>query len=579
LIKIYPERDRLLSEQGYKLVTQFYLRDGETSPQHAYARASYYAARGDIALAQRIYNYVSQQWFMFASPILSNARFDEQKKRGLPISCFLTYIGDNLPSIVAHQEELAWLTLEGGGVGGHWSDVRAVSKKAPGPIPFMKLPDSAMLAYKQGETRKGAYAAYLDIRHPDIAKFIEIRTPTGGDINRKCLNIHNAVNITNDFMEAVDEGADWDLVCPASGEVRETLKARSIWERLLETRAETGEPYLNFIDTAEEAMNPILKEKGLSLHGSNLCNEIHLPTDEERTAVCCLSSVNLERFDEWKDDPQFIPDLITMLDNVLDIFIEEANPKYLSKAIFSATQSRDIGLGAMGFHGLLQEKNIPFESEEARALNINIFSHMWSQAKDQTKKLAEERGAAPDLEGSMMARNAHLFAIAPNANSSIIAGCSPSIEPIKSNGFAHNTRAGTHYIGSKRFKKVLEGYGKDTEEIWSSIKANGGSVQHLEFLSDLEKKVFKTAFEIDQHYVVTHASDRQPFICQGQSVNLFFPSGSSKCYVNSVHLSAWKKKLKGLYYYRTDSVGKADQVGTKVDRVKLQAEECTACHA
>lgn len=579
MIQIYPERDRLLSPQGYKLVTKFYLRDGETSPQHAYARAAYYVARGDLALAQRIYDYVSMQWFMFASPILSNARHKGQERRGLPISCFLGYVGDNLPSLVAHNTELAWLTLEGGGVGGHWSDVRAVSNKAPGPLPFMKNADAAMLSYRQGETRKGAYAAYLDISHPDINEFITIRVPTGGDINRKCLNIHNAVNITDAFMKAVEKNENWNLVCPHSGEVRDTVKARYLWEKLLETRARTGEPYLNFIDTANESLNPILKQKGLKLNGSNLCNEIHLPTNEERTAVCCLSSVNLELYDEWKDNPDFIPDLITMLDNVLDIFIEEADPELLSNAIYSAKMSRDIGLGAMGFHGLLQERGIPFESDEARMLNIEVFSHMWSQAKDQTRRLAEERGPAPDLEGHVMARNAHLFAIAPNANSSIIAGCSPSIEPIKSNGFNHNTRAGAHYIVSKRLKKVLEGYGKDTKEIWSSINANDGSVQHLDFLSDKEKAIFKTAFEIDQHWVVTHAADRQPFICQGQSVNVFFPSGSSKCYVNSVHISAWRKKLKGLYYFRTESEGKADQVGNKIDRVQLQSEECTACHA
>lgn len=579
MIKIYPQRDALLSEQAYKLVMDYYVREDERSPQEAYARAAVYVARGDNELAQRIYDYVSKGWFMFASPILSNARYPDQKRKGLPISCFLSYVGDNLKSLVEHQSELAWLTLMGGGVGGHWSDVRAVSKKAPGPIPFMAIADKAIVGYKQGETRKGAYAAYIDASHPDVLEFLNLRVPTGGDINRKCFNIHNAVNITDKFIEAVRLGDDWELVCPASGEVRDTVKARYLWETILETRARTGEPYLNFIDTANKYLHPGLKDLGLTINGSNLCNEIHLPTNEERTAVCCLSSVNLDKWSEWKDS-DMVKDLVTALDNVLEIFIEEA-PDDISRARYSALRSRDIGIGAMGFHDLLQQQGIAFESEEARTLNVQVFGKMWMDAHKQTKQLAEERGVAPDLEGSIYkARNSHLFAIAPNANSSIIAGCSASIEPIKSNSYVHNTRVGTHTIKNRYLAKVLKEHGLDTDEVWRSITANEGSVQQVEGLADEVKAVFKTAFEIDQHWVVRHAADRQQFICQGQSVNLFFPFGASRCYVNSVHLLAHEKELKGLYYYRTESAAKADKVGLKIERVALgDADECVACHA
>lgn len=579
MIKIYPQRDALLSEQAYKLVMDYYVREEERSPQEAYARAAVYVARGDNELAQRIYDYVSKGWFMFASPILSNARYPDQKRKGLPISCFLSYVGDNLQSLVEHQSELAWLTLMGGGVGGHWSDVRAVSKKAPGPIPFMAIADKAIVGYKQGETRKGAYAAYIDASHPDVLEFLNLRVPTGGDINRKCFNIHNAVNITDKFIEAVRLGDDWELICPASGEVRDTIKARYLWETILETRARTGEPYLNFIDTANKYLHPGLKDLGLTINGSNLCNEIHLPTNEERTAVCCLSSVNLDKWDEWKDT-DMVKDLVTALDNVLEIFIEEA-PDEVARARYSAMRSRDIGIGAMGFHDLLQRNNIAFESEEARTLNVQVFGKMWMDAHAQTKQLAEERGVAPDLEGSIYkARNCHLFAIAPNANSSIIAGCSASIEPIKSNAYVHNTRVGTHTIRNRYLTKVLRDLGLDTDDVWRSITANDGSIQHLEEIPEVVKAVFKTAFEIDQHWVVRHAADRQQFICQGQSVNLFFPFGASRCYVNSVHLQAHKQGLKGLYYYRTESAAKADKVGLKIERVALgDADECTACHA
>lgn len=573
-VKINLERDALFSDQALALA-KYYVRNGETSPQQAFARAAECYSKGDEAFAQRIYDYVSRQWFMFASPVLSNAYPEGQKADSLPISCFLSYVPDTRAGLVEHQSELAWLTLMGGGVGGHWSDVRAVSKKAPGPLPFIGVVDRAMLAYKQGETRKGAYAAYLDISHPDVSEFINVRVPTGGDINRKFLNIHNALNITDDFMKAVFADQSWDLVCPQTKEVRDTLPARQLWERILEIRGRTGEPYLNFIDTANRFLHPQLAAKGLKIRGSNLCNEIHLPTDENRTAVCCLSSLNLEKWDEFKDDPLFIEDLIRLLDNVLDVFIENA-PDELSRARYSAERSRDIGLGAMGFHGLLMQKGIPFESGLATSLNRRVFSHIWEQAKAATRKLAVERGPAPDLVAE---RNAHLLAIAPNANSSIICGCTSSIEPINSNAYMHRTRAGAHMIRNPYLELVLEKLGQNTTEVWNSIVAHNGSVAHLEFMDEYTRDVFKTAFEIDQHWVVQHAADRQIFICQGQSVNLFFLSKADRAYVNSVHLRAWKNGLKGLYYLRTKSAAAADKVGVRITRVELNTEECLACHA
>lgn len=567
-------RDALLSDQAMALA-KYYVRGDETSPQQAYARAALCYSKGDLSFAQRIYDYVSRQWFMFASPVLSNAFAAGQKPDSLPISCFLAYVPDTCEGLVEHQSELAWLTLMGGGVGGHWGDVRAVSKKAPGPIPFLGLADRAMLAYKQGETRKGAYAAYIDVSHPDIVEFLNIRVPTGGDVNRKFLNIHNAINITDDFMQAVMADQEWELRCPHSGRVFSTMPARQLWERILEIRGRTGEPYLNFIDAANRALHPELAAAGLRIRGSNLCNEIHLPTDENRTAVCCLSSINLEKWDEWSKEPLFIEDLVRLLDNVLDVFIEHC-PDELSRAKYSAMRSRDIGLGAMGFHGLLMQKGIPFESGLAVSMNKRVFTFIHDQAKAATRKLAVERGPAPDLTAE---RNAHVLAIAPNANSSIICGCTSSIEPINSNAYMHKTRAGAHMIRNRYLVALLQELGHDTDEVWNSIVANNGSVQHLDFLDDYQKDVFKTAFEIDQHWTIQHAADRQPQICQGQSVNVFFPAQADRAYVNSVHLRAWLSGLKGLYYLRTKSAGSADKVGVKVSRVQLNTEECLACHA
>jgi ribonucleoside-diphosphate reductase alpha chain len=573
------ERNKLLSEQAFTLLSDYYCREGE-DPQDAYARAAMAFSKHDYELAQRIYDYASKGWFMFSSPILSNAPKEGEKINGLPISCFLSYVPDSLDGLIGHSTELRWLSVKGGGVGGHWSDIRSVSDVAPSPIPFLKTVDSDMTAYRQGKTRKGSYAAYMDISHPDIIEFINIRVPTGGDPNRKAFNIHNAVNITDRFMDAVVAGDPWPLVDPNDKTVRDLLPARELWERLIETRFRTGEPYLNFIDEANRHLPPSMKEKGLEIHGSNLCNEIHLPTSEDRTAVCCLSSVNLEYYEEWKDTTM-VADLITMLDNVISFFCFHA-PKELRKAVYSATQERSLGLGAMGFHSALQRRGIPWESPMATTINTDMFTHIKAQARSASVYLAEERGACPDVAGM---RNSHLLAIAPNANSSIIAGCSASIEPLKSNAFTHRTRVGAHLVKNKYLQDYFELVSDDEvwiEEQWKSVILNEGSVQHLEWMSDWDKEVFKTAFELDQRWVIDHAAGRQPYICQGQSVNLFFPAGTDKAYVNEVHLRAFNKKLKGLYYLRTSAGSKADTVSFKPTRVALtdfaqDDDECLSC--
>ena len=574
-----------MTPQAIDLLKGYYLRGTEKDPQEAYARASVAYCGGDMELAQRIYDGVSNGYFMFSSPILSNAPHPEETAKGLPISCFLSYVPDTLSGLISHQSELAWLSVKGGGVGGHWSDVRAVSDKAPSPIPFIKVADSAMTAYKQGQTRKGSYAAYLDVSHPDIIEFLNIRVPTGGDSNRKCFNLNNAVNITNDFMDSVVAGGSWDLRDPHDDSVRDTISARDLWERILEVRYRTGEPYLNFIDEANKHLPKALKDKGLKIRGSNLCNEIHLPTDENRTAVCCLSSLNSETYDEWKDTTM-VADLITMLDNVLTCFIDSA-PRELANATHSAYQERSLGLGAMGFHSYLQSKNIPWESAMAVGQNRMMFENIKSQALVATEELAKTRGEYPDGKGTGR-RNSHLMAVAPNANSGMILGTSASIEPIKSNAYTHKTRVGSHFIKNKHLEAVLEEHrlrlGKDVEWLdreWRNIGHHEGSVQQLDYLSEWEKDVFKTAFELDQIWVVEQAAQRQEFICQGQSVNLFFPSGSAKAYVNAVHIQGWKNKLKGLYYLRTSASSNAENVGKQVERVALkdftEDTECLAC--
>ena len=575
-IQIDYSRDKDFSDQALKLLQDYYLRPNEKSPQDAFARTALAYCDGDYKFAQRIYDYASKRWFMFASPVLSNAPAEGEEVKGLPISCFLTYIGDNLNELINHNNEVAWLSVKGGGVGGHWSDVRGISEKAPGPIPFMKVVDSGMQAWKQGKTRKGSYAAYLDISHPDIVEFMNFKVPTGGDINRKCFNLFNAVNVTDAFMEAVENDGEWQLIDPNDGSVRDTLNARSLWQRLLEARFRTGSPYIHFIDESNRQLPEAQRALGLRVRGSNLCSEITLPTNAERTAVCCLSSVNVEKFDEWSDT-EMVKDLIRFLDNVLSFFIEHA-PDEISKARYSAERERSLGLGAMGFHGYLQKNGIAWEGLTAKFANEKLFSHIHTEALRATLDLGKELGEAPDMVGTGR-RNAHLIAIAPNANSSIICGCSPSIEPIKSNAYTHRTRAGAHLVTNPYLKELLIAKGKDTKDVWKSIVAEQGSVQHLDFLSEEEKYVFKTAYEIDQGWVVEHAGNRQKYVCQAQSVNLFFPAGSPRSYVNSVHLRAWKSKLKSLYYLRTDAGFQADKVGLSVERVALQdAEECVSCH-
>ena len=578
-IQIDLDRDNNLSEQANKLLKDYYCIEGETSPQQAFARAAQAYSYMDKKLAQRIYDYASKGWFMYSSPVLSNAPLPNKKPKALPISCFLTYVPDTLEGLIDHTSELRWLSVKGGGVGGHWTDVRSVSDIAPGPIPFLHTVDADMTAYRQGKTRKGSYAAYLDVSHPDIVEFLSIRIPTG-DIGRKCLNLHNAVNVTDEFMNAVREDKIWELKDPNDDTVRATMKARKLWEQILETRFRTGEPYVNFIDTANKYLPKTIKDKGLRIHGSNLCNEIHLPTSEDRTAVCCLSSLNLELYDEWKGTP-IVRDLIRFLDNVLQFFIDNA-PDTLERSKYSASQERSLGLGAMGYHSYLQKHMIPFE--QSGVINKEIFSFIRSEADAETLQLGKERGSAPDMKGTGR-RNAHLLAIAPNANSSMIVSTSPSIEPHKANAYTHRTRAGSHLIKNKYLSELLDKYNMNKSEVWTGIVTNSGSVQHLQFLTDEEKEVFKTAVELDQIRLVELAGQRQKYLDQGQSLNIFFPAGASKKYVQQVHFRAWETECKGLYYLRTEVSNRAENITTKVElnkltdysEVKKSEEECVSC--
>ena len=583
-ITIDRNRDKQLSEQAYKLLKDYYCNSDEDSPQQAFARASVAYCSGDMELAQRIYDYVSKGWFMFASPVLSNAPRPGEKAKALPISCFLTYVPDSLEGLIDHSAELRWLSVKGGGVGGHWSDIRAISDKAPGPMPFLHTVDADMTAYRQGKKRKGSYAAYMDVSHPDMIEFLNMRVPTG-DVNRKNLNLHHAINITDAFMRAVERGEMWDLKDPNDHTVRESMPARTLWQQILEVRYRTGEPYLNFIDTANRALPHTMRAKGLKIHGSNLCNEIHLPTSEDRTAVCCLSSINLEKYGDWKET-NMVRDLIRFLDNVLQFFIDNAGDE-ISRARYSATQERSLGLGAMGWHSLLHQKRIAFDSFEARELNHKVFRYIKNEAVKESNTMGLERGEAPDMAGTGR-RNAHLLAIAPNANSSIIVSTSPSIEPSKANAYTHRTRAGSHLVKNKYLEEELEKVGKNTQDVWSDIITNGGSVQHLDFLSEEIKSVFKTAIELDQLVLVEQAADRQEYLCQGQSLNLFFPAGAEKKDLHRAHFAAWKLGTKGLYYLRTETSQRAENVSKKVARDALKdfetqtleaqsQDECVAC--
>ncbi len=582
------DRDKYLSEFSHKTLQDRYLVNGETSPQDAFARAAK-AFSDDDAHAQRLYDYASKLWFMFSTPVLSNGG----TTRGLPISCFLNYVEDSRQGITGHYTENAFLSSVGGGVGGCWSDVRSVGSKtsngseSTGVIPFMKVVDAEMLAFSQGVTRRGSYAAYLDISHPEVEEFLDVRKPTGGDVNRKSVNLHHGILIGDDFMELIEgatreEGFDdsWELIDPHTNQVTKTVSAKTLWVKLIQNRVETGEPYIMFKDTVQNALPKFQKEAGLKVNHSNLCSEITLATDDDRTAVCCLSSVNLEEYDEWKHDDNFIPDLIRMLDNVISHFIDNA-PMHLTKAVYSASRERSLGLGAMGFHAYLQRHNIPFESASAKGANMKMFQHIKWRAVNATKQLAEERGECPDGVGYGI-RNAHLLAVAPNASSSIICGnTSPSIEPYRANAFTQKTKSGSSLLKNEYLEHVLQELDQDTDDVWKSIITNNGSVQHLDFLDEWTKDVFKTAVEIDQKWIIDMASDRQMDICQSQSLNIFFPADVSKQELHAIHMMAWKRKVKTLYYLRSEAIKRAETVSDEALRQyifdSLDDEGCVAC--
>lgn len=589
-IQIDYSRDSLLTDFALELLKEKYLAPSETSPQEAFARASVCYCSGNLALAQRMYDYSSKLWLMFSTPVLSNASSPYFDNNGLPISCFLSYVEDTVPGLINHSSEIKWLSVKGGGTAGHWRDLRSVSRKSVGPIPYLAEMGKTMLAYQQGTTRRGSYAAYLDVSHPDIEEFIELRNMKGGDVNRKTLDVHNAVNITDAFLEAVEKDLDWDLIDPADKTVRKTVKARYLWELILTTRSKTGEPYITQLDEANRRLPESLKERGLKINGSNLCNEILMPTDATRTAVCCLTSLNLEYFDQWKDTT-IVEDLTEFLDNVLGVYVDKALKgctesiyrELIQRSINSVTGERSIGIGTMGFHSYLQSLLIPFESISAKILNKKIFNLIRNKAQLRSEELAEIKGPYKDWSTGAKRRNALLVAVAPNANNSIIAGASPSIEPWSGNFFKQKTRIGTKFVFNKYLLAILEKLGLNTEEIISDIKANMGSVQGIKELPEEYKEVFKTAYEIDQRWIIDLARDRQEFICQGQSVNLFFFSGVSREYINKVHLRAFSTSeelsgvpLKGLYYFRTE----AAKYITKFELEPKEIggiEECLSC--
>ena len=538
-------------------------------------------------MAERIYGYVSNLWFMFSTPILTNGG----TKKGMPISCFLNYVPDSREGLTNHYTENAFLASVGGGIGGYWGHIRSDGtgtsggSQSSGSIPFMHVVDSEMLAFSQGKTRRGSYATYQDISHPEIEEFLELRKPSGGDIHRKCLNLHHGINISDKFMSIINQctinpsaNDDWELIDPHTDKVIRTVSAKKLWQKILETRVATGEPYLSFIDTIQKSLPLSQKKLGLKVHHSNLCSEITLPTSEERTAVCCLSSLNLEKYDEWKDDPKFIPDVVRFLDNVLEYFINNS-PDSLSRAKYSAMRERSIGLGAMGFHSYLQSKSVPFASAIAKGINLKIFKQIKEEALATSKILAEERGEAPDMEGTGL-RFAHMLAIAPNASSSIICGStSPSIEPLRANAYTQKTMSGTHFMRNKFLEKLLKEKEINTDETWKSIIANRGSVRHLEQLNDWEKDVFATAIEIDQRWIIELAADRQKQICQSQSLNIFVPSDVNIKDLHLLHLSAWQKGIKTLYYCRSEAIKRAEIISTKIERIVRPDgdSDCLAC--
>jgi len=578
-------RDKLLSPFGIATVKDRYLVAGETSPQDAFARAAK-AFADDDAHAQRLYDYASNLWFMFSTPILSNGG----TTRGLPISCFLNYVPDSRKGITGHYEENAYLSSVGGGIGGYWGDVRGVGSKtshgseSTGVIPFIKVVDAEMLAFSQGVTRRGSYATYLDVSHPEIEEFLDIRKPTGGDINRKSTNLHHAVIIPDKFMQLIKNAAEipgfddsWPLIDPNSGKVVKVIPAKVIWVKILENRVETGEPYIMFKDAVDRAVPEWLTKLGLEVHHSNLCTEIVLPSNEDRTAVCCLSSVNVEEYASWKDNEDFIPDIIRMLDNVLTHFIKNAPPE-LHKAKYSAERERSIGLGAMGLHAYFQRNNVAFESVFAKKLNKDIYRHIKKEALRADSILCAERGPAPDAVGYNR-RFSHLLAPAPNASSSIICGnTSPSNDPYTANAFTQKTKSGTALLKNEYLEHLLQEYDMDTDEVWKDIITSEGSVQHLDFLSQHDKDVFKTAQEIDQRWVIELAADRTEDICQSQSVNLFYSPEVNKKKLHDDHLAAWSRGMKTLYYIRSKAMKRAENISVEVQKSQFPTEnDCVAC--
>jgi ribonucleoside-diphosphate reductase alpha chain len=589
-IKVDYSRDNLFDELGIKRLKESYMREDETSPQERFAYVSKHFGSSSEH-SQRLYEYSSRHWLSYSTPILSFGR----SKRGLPISCFLPYLDDSAEGLVDCLAEVNWLSMLGGGVG-IGIGIRSADDKSVGVMPHLRTYDASSLAYRQGRTRRGSYAAYLDVSHPDILIFLEMRKPTG-DQNMRCQNLHHGINITDNFMRLIEKcmlepDADdtWELKDPHSGEVRDTIPAREMWQRILEIRMQTGEPYLHFIDTSNRMMPEFQKKLGLSIKQSNLCSEIILPTDKERTAVCCLSSLNLEYFDEWKNDSLFLADIAEMLDNVLQYFIDNA-PSPVQRAIYSASRERSIGVGALGFHAYLQKNNVPWESAMATGANIKMFKHIREGLDVANLKLGKERGEAPDCVGTGR-RFAHVMAVAPNASSSILMGnTSPSVEPFRANAYRQDTLSGSHLNKNKYLDKIIQekcdaDKKLDYNEIWSSIIANDGSIQHLDFLDEWQKDVYKTSMEIDQRWIVDHAANRQSYIDQAQSINLFFRPDVNVKYLHAVHYQAWKQGLKTLYYCRSEKLAKADKVAKKIERQvieeidlkQLASEEvCLAC--
>ncbi|CUS56248.1 MULTISPECIES: ribonucleoside-diphosphate reductase subunit alpha [unclassified Hyphomonas] len=583
-----PSRDSLLTEFGKKTLQDRYLLPGE-SYQDMFARVSL-AFADDTEHAQRLYDYMSKLWFMPATPVLSNGG----AARGLPISCFLNQVGDSLDDIVETWTENVWLASNGGGIGTYWGNVRSIGEKVgqngqtSGIIPFIRVMDSLTLAISQGSLRRGSAACYIDVHHPEIEEFLEIRKASG-DFNRKSLNLHHGINITDDFMEAVKNDEDYGLISPKSKEVIRTINARKLWQKILELRMQTGEPYLLFTDTVNNAMPAHQRKLGLKVTQSNLCSEITLPTGvdhagQDRTAVCCLSSVNAEKYLEWSKDETFIEDIFRFLDNVLEDFIERAPPE-MARAVYSAKRERSVGLGLMGFHSFLQTMNVPLESAMSKVWNEKMFKHIRQGADAASVKLAKERGPCEDARDvGMMARFSHKMAVAPTASISIICGgTSAGIEPIPANVYTHKTLSGSFTVKNQQLQRLLASKDMDTDEVWTSILEHEGSIQHLECLDEHEKSVFKTAFEIDQRWIIELAADRTPYICQSQSLNLFLPGDIAKWDLHMLHWTAWERGLKSLYYCRSKSVQRAAFAGSeksevqKMDTPNTDYDECLAC--